>query len=160
LDVETVSAGPNTGWAYLRSSINEVSAVVHISSGFQPGTPFYNMQAPGIDPVTGDPFCRRSQMAAVERAAREHEGLISSPSTSHLEMFQRWFRNNAPQELLEKVTVFVPALSYSLNDFVDAEYWNMVATPAVNDPNQRHTSNVPPGLVPFPTVPCRPRPYP
>lgn len=159
-DVVSVSEGPNTGWAYLRSIATEFGADLHINSGFQPGTPFYNMQAPGIDPVTGDPFCRKSQMAAVERGAREHEGLISSPSTSHLEVFQRWFRNNAPQDSLENVTVFVPALPYSLNDFVDAEYSKMVATPAVNDPNQHHTSDVPPGLVPFPTVPCRPRLYP
>jgi hypothetical protein len=159
-DVATISDGPNTGWAYLRSIANQFGAKIHINAGFQPGTPFYNMQAPGIDPVTGDPFCRKSQMAAVERGAREHEGLVSSASTSHLDVFQLWFRNNAPQDSLEKVTVFVPALSYHVNDFIDAEYSEMVATPTFDDPNQRHTSNVPPGLVPFPTVPCRPRLYP
>lgn len=156
-DYETIGSGPNAGWTYLRSHIGNATAVVHIHSGFKSGTPFYNQQHPGTDPATGDPHCKKSEMGAVETGARQHEGISPSPALSHVEVYQRWFRNNAPQDSMEAAVVFAPALTYPLADYYEAEYVAMVATPAKNDPNQRHTNNVPPGLVPFPSVPCRPR---
>jgi hypothetical protein len=139
--------------------VTQVRAVVHISSGFNPGTPFYQLQHSGIDPVTGDPFCSKGQLSQLERAARQHEGLVSSSLTSHIEVHERWFRNNTPQDSLERVTAFQGSIPHGLtfNELVDAAFERYVSTPAVSDPNQNHTTGTPPGLVAFPAVPCRPR---
>ncbi len=37
--IDTISTGPNAGWAYLAAPIASVTAIVHISAGFNPGTP-------------------------------------------------------------------------------------------------------------------------
>lgn len=153
---ERVASGPNAGRWYLRTPITTVTANVHISDGFNPGTPFYAQQHSGIDPVTMNPFCARSQVSAVERGAREHEGLIASALTSHVEVYQRWFRTNAPQDVMESVTGKDDDFgsTWTFSDMLTQVYIARVAEPAYNDPNQKHTTDNPPGLVAFPAVPC------
>ena len=154
-----ISTGPNSGWWYLASPTTQARAVVHISAGFKPGTPFYQLQKSGADPVTGDPFCSKGQMSQIERAARQHEGLVSSSLISHIEVYERWFRNNTPQDSLERLTAFQGSIPLGLtfSDLVDAAFERYVSTPAISDPNQNHTTGNAPGLVAFPAAPCRPR---
>jgi hypothetical protein len=144
-----VSSGPNAGMWYLTNPIQTVTANVHISDGFKPGSPFYAQQHSGTDPVTGDPFCARWQVSAIERGAREHEGLIPSALTSHVEVFQQWFRTNAPQNSMEAVTGRAEEFTsdWTFSDKLAQEYILKVADPAFQDPNQKHTADNPPGLV-------------
>jgi hypothetical protein len=158
-DTATISSVPNAGWSYLRSPMQSAIAVVHINGGFQPGTAFYNMQHSGIDPVTGDPFCSKSQMPLIERGAREHEGIINGAIVSHMDVYRTWFSSHAPQDSMESVVGFHSDFhaSWGFKDLVEVEWSQNVADPAYSDPDQRHTTDVPPGLVQLPTVPCRPR---
>jgi hypothetical protein len=82
--------------------------------------------------------------------------LLSSAITSHVEVYQRWFRANAPQDAMESVTgrdeEFTPTWTFS-NKLTEA-YILRVADPAFTDPSQRHTRDNPPGLVALPVVPC------
>ncbi|HEY0025707.1 MAG TPA: hypothetical protein VGB24_22660 [Longimicrobium sp.] len=152
-----VSRGPNAGMWYLKDPIQTVTANVHISAGFRPGSAFYAQQHSGTDPATGDPFCARWQVAAVERGAREHEGLVPSALTSHVEVYQQWFRTNAPQDFMEAVTGRDEEFTsdWTFSDKLTHEYILKVADPAFQDPDQKHTTDNPPGLVAFPVVPCR-----
>ncbi len=49
--------------------------------------------------------------------------------------------------------------TWTFTNKVMAVYSDKVQTPAYNDPNQKHTSDNPPGLVAFPQVPCALRFY-
>jgi hypothetical protein len=151
-----VPSGPNAGIWYLKDPIRTVTAAVHISAGFRPGSAFHQQQHSGTDPVTGNPFCAKLQVPAVERGAREHEGLVPSALTSHVEVFQRWFRANTPQNSMEAVTGRDEEFSatWSFSEKLMQEYNDEVAQPAYQDPNQKHTTDNPPGLVAFPAVPC------
>lgn len=163
IDIDTITSGPNAGWAYLALPITRVRAIVHISGGFRPGTPLYQMQRWGTDPVTGQPFCRPSQFSSdVEQGARQHEGLIAGPSPSHVSVYRQWYRNNTPQTHMEAVAGFLDDFSvdYPFQAKVEVDFDTYVSRPAKDDPNQMHTTDSPPGLVPFPSVPCMPRLYP
>lgn len=155
-----IDAGPNTGWYYLAAPLVRLKAEVNISRGFQAGEPFYNLQHSGTDPLTGNPFCSKSQLTALRRGAREHEGVDPSPSlVSHVEVMQMWFRNNRAQDALEALVGHASDFnaSWSFLHHVEGAFLDHVSSAAYNDPNQRHTTDSPPGLVAFPRVPCAAR---
>lgn len=163
IEIRSIATGPNTGWAYLPTPIASVTVAVHINGGFQRGTPLYQKQRSGVDPVTGQPFCTKNQFtSAIQTAARQHEGLVSGPTPSHVAVYRRWFNNNTPQDSMEAVIGFLSDFSadYPFGAFVDAEFDEHVASAARHDPDQNHPNETPPGLVSYPTVPCRPRLYP
>ena len=162
-DTELIGSGPNAGWWYIKSPVTRTYAPVHISSGFKPGTPFYQLQHSGVDPVTGDPFCSKGQLHHVETGARRHEGLLASSLVSHIEVYELWFSTNSPQVSMERIVLhrgMLPDSNFTFAHWVEAEFVENVSQPSAADPNQRHTTDIPPGLVAFPPVPCRPRFFP
>jgi hypothetical protein len=158
--IDTIASGPNEGFAYLPTAVASVTTVVHISAGFNPGTPLYNLQHSGVDPLTHDPFCTKRQFnTVIQRGARQHEGLIPGPTPSHVSVYRQWFSHNRPQDSLEPVNGYLRDFSvdYPFDAYVEAEFDQHVSSAAASDPNQHHPNETPPGPVAFPTVPCRPR---
>ncbi len=107
--------------------------------------------------MTGNQYCTKNQFAnLVQRGAREHEGLLTGPTPSHVAVYRQWMNSNSPQDSMEAVVGFLPDFSptYSFAAHVDGEFDQNVAGPASRDPKQGHH---PPGIVSYPNVPCQPR---
>lgn len=137
---------------------------VNINDGFKPGTPLYQMQRSGVVPGKDEAYCSKSQFTnGVQTAARRHEGITSGVTMSHVEVMRRWFRTATPEIAMEAVIAHKSDFSdtTSFTTYVGIRFSEHVTEPALNDPSQRHTTDNPaPGLVPYPSVPCRPRLYP
>ncbi|HEX8394173.1 MAG TPA: hypothetical protein VF665_17655 [Longimicrobium sp.] len=163
--LEPVLEGPNKGWWFLTSPISPVPVVVAWSDSWNPGSPWYNAQNGGTHP-SGGKWCDVADMPTVERLAREHEGLLTGPSPSHISVLQSFFAGFAatsdadslsPQGKLENYHVYGPETPDVLG-FFDTE----VRLRAKNDPRQAHydpttvlnTGNPGPGLVPSVIWPC------
>ena len=158
----TLNDGPNRGWSFVTAPITSVRLVVHINDGFNPGTPLYQMQHSGSDPVTGQAYCSKGQFTnGLQTAARRHEGITSGVTMSHVEVYRRWLRNEEPEKAMEAVLGWESdyTVDYTFAEHAADRFNEHVTDPALKDPNQRHTNETPPGLVPFPTVPCKPRLY-
>jgi len=166
LSAKEITDGPNAGWGYLNAPLDSLDVVVHLNDAWMPGNVWYNLQHPGpwTDPAGNvGQYCSQHQLPLVFKRSREHEGFLSSPLTSHVEVYRRWFRNNSPQDSLEAVVLYKPELpaGTSVRDWIlNASYPQYVETPANSDPDQRHTNANPPGLVDPAPWPCMVRLFP
>jgi hypothetical protein len=163
VDTFTIPDGPNEGWSYIASPITSARVEVNINDGFKPGTPLYQMQRSGVVPGVDEAYCSKGQFTnGVQNAARRHEGLTSGVTMSHVEVMRRWFLAEEPEKAMEAVIAHKSHLqdTTTFKNYAEIRFGEHVTEPALNDPDQRHATDDPPGIVPFPSVPCRPRLYP
>jgi hypothetical protein len=165
LPVRTIETGPNTGWSYLHSELPRVPITVHINEpAFAHGSDWRKLQTGGAythpdGTVVPDGYCTSAHVPAIRQLAREHEGSLSSPLTSHAEVFQRYLQNNPVHEVVEKRIVHRSELALTAEQWFYWVYVGDVAAPLENDPNQAHKNHSPPGLVDLAPFPCYPRPW-
>jgi hypothetical protein len=157
-----ITEGPNKGWVVM-DSIPEVPVTVHISDAWHPGNVWYNLQHWGVyhDPQTGAPFghyCDKSELPAILRDARGHEGSIPWDGTSHVDIFQVWVNHHpTAQNDVEAAVAYEPDLSsrgMTVGDWFSSIWLQYVRRPLITDPDQRHTNDVPPGKVDVVLLPC------
>jgi hypothetical protein len=160
-----ITAGPNTGWWYLSTPLSAVPAVHRWSNAWQSSDPWYQLQTGGSHPSGNGSYCGPADMPGIEQSAREHEGMSTGPSQSHLSVMRAFFANfsatadvdsTSPQAKLERFRDFGTATADSA--FATA-FEADVRSPALTDPRQTHydpQTSQPgnPGVVPFVLLTC------
>ncbi len=161
LDEQRVSSGPNQGYWYIASPVTSLTSVVHISRAFTPGHPWYEMQRGGSGTLNGIEYryCRKADIRRLERVTRQHEGLLPSPTPSHVSAFNSFYQASDVQNDLETVIAHDSDLgSATFQGYAMAQFVHLVLNPLGADNRYEHT--VDGGTVPFPSFPCQPRFYP
>jgi hypothetical protein len=161
LPFEAITTGPNSGWTYLRSPVRTLPLVVDVNDAWKPGSAWYNLQHPGptgqTDPNgNGTHYCAHSELPEMYAAGLQHEG-VTAGLVSHIEIFKRYFKDNPEQDSLEAAVAYREDPTYDPAAVIASVDVAAVMTRAVADPKQRHTSDVPPGLVELAVFPCQPR---
>jgi hypothetical protein len=164
LPVDSVATGPNTGWVYFSAQPGAVDVVVRMNPAWSPSDPWYQKQNGAGTSPAGAPYCAQSDMPLILDRTSVHEGRIAAPapgdtwvtSASHVSVLSSFFSGNSvTQTALEEWVLHKSNLVGSAQDEARLAYWNLVASPALQDPKQGHLGVDPGGLVERAPFPCQ-----
>jgi hypothetical protein len=157
-----IQDGPNSGWV-LVDSMPEVQVTTHLNDAWTPGSVWYALQQGGVyvDPVSGGVghYCRPREIPSLFTLARKHEGAGLPQHHSHVDVFRNVWSSHPPENSIEAEVTYLPDFQGSLTvvDWFRGVWGQWVITPLMGDPNQNHTNDTPPGLVPPAVFPCKVR---
>jgi hypothetical protein len=124
-----VSGGPNDGWWYLEHELPPLEYTVHINhAALAPGSAWYNLQHWQPFWIASlhqwGAYCGPSDLSGVLRMVRRHEGLdAAAPGlTNHVDAIKSYFRNDAPDDSLERVVVVPDSNASGARDVFAAGY--------------------------------------
>jgi hypothetical protein len=174
LPTKEVLDGPNKGWWFLEREVREFGFVVHINeAAFAVGSDWYKLQTGGdyllTEPsgtVTLKPNgrCSPSFIPIMRRLTREHEGLGSSPLTSHADAARTYLATQRAHERLERTIAYGPDFSgigHGFPMFAYARYVDIAVE--MERFAAPHTTTPPadggPGIVDPAPFPCYARPW-
>lgn len=166
LHTKQIADGPNAGWWFLEREVRDFGFVVHINeAAFSSGSAWHSLQTggnytpPGGGPTVPNGRCNASQIPIIRQLTREHEGLASSPLTSHADAARRYLANTRPQVRFEAAIAYGPDLStgYSYYTHVHGLYIEIASS--MEGFAAPHTIDSPPGIVNPAPFPCYLRPW-
>ena len=147
---DSVIAGPNTGWSYVKSPLAGPYFSVNISAAFAHTSAWYQQQhygSPGGPAYL--PYCTKPQIDSLRMRAELHEGLrqtplsptdMFQPTNNHYRFFKDWIATNDPNNKIYEPLVWnADSLAARVSTSAD-EYMTQIWAEMVESP--QHTANV------------------